>query len=71
MLNVSLLPVSKNNHKRLKIFGKENGNTSILVLYTDGSIENYHVYVNQNLGFTQKMINIIEPGIKLSKVGDG
>ncbi len=71
MINVSLLSSSKDHGTQLKIFGKKSGNTSILIKYRDGSIENYHVYVNENLGFIQKMINVIEPNVALSKVGDG
>ena len=71
MINVSLLSTSSNKTTTLKIFGKKSGNTSILVKYRDGSIENYHVYVNQNLGFVQKMINMIEPTLEFSKIGDG
>lgn len=70
MVNVSLLSSSKNGTV-LKIFGKKSGNTSILIKYRDATIENFHVYVNQNLGFIQKMINMIEPSLELSKVGDG
>jgi len=71
MINVSLLSSSQSKTTSLKIFGKKSGNTSMLVKYKDGSIVNYHVYVNQNLGFVQKMINMIEPTIQLSKIGDG
>ena len=71
MINVSLLSSSKESGTILKVFGKKSGNTSILIKYKDGSIENYHVYVNENLGFIQKMINTIEPNLQLSKVGDG
>lgn len=69
ILNVSLL--GSGSRKSLKLFGKESGNTSILLMYRDGTIENYHIYVNQNLGYVQKMINVIEPNIYLSKVGNG
>ena len=71
MINVSLLSTSSSRTTTLKIFGKKSGNTSILIKYKDGSINNYHVYVNENLGFIQKMINIIEPTLELSKIGDG
>ena len=71
IINVSLLGTQSRNNTKLKIFGKKNGNTSILIIYRDSSIENYHVYVNENLGFVQKMVNVIEPSIRLSKVGDG
>ena len=71
IINVSLLGTQSKNNTKLKIFGKKNGNTSILIIYRDSSIENYHVYVNENLGFVQKMVNVIEPSIRLSKVGDG
>ena len=71
MINVSLLSRSSSKKTTLKIFGKKSGNTSILIKYKDGSINNYHVYVNENLGFIQKMVNIIEPTLELSKIGDG
>jgi pilus assembly protein CpaC len=71
MINVSLLSTSTTSETLLKIFGKTTGNTSILIMYRDGSIQNYHVYVNQNLGFIEKMINTIEPNLHMSKVGDG
>ncbi len=71
MINVSLLKTSQTRGTLLKIFGKESGNTSILLMYKDGSMDNYHVYVNENLGFVQKMINVIEPKLVLSKVGNG
>jgi len=71
MINVSLLSTSSSKKTTLKIFGKKSGNTSILIKYRDGEIQNYHVYVNENLGFIQKMINIIEPTLELSKIGDG
>ena len=71
IINVSLLSTSAKSNTKLKIFGKKNGNTSILIIYRNGTIENYHVYVNENLGFIQKMVNVIEPSIKLSKVGNG
>ncbi len=69
-INVSLLDAVSAKGTLLKIFGKKTGNTSILVIYRDNSIENYHVYVNENLGYIQKMINIIEPNLSLSKVGN-
>jgi len=71
MINISLLDNSSKTSTLLKIFGKKTGNTSILIIYKDNSIENYHVYINENLGFIQKMINLIEPSLKISKVGDG
>ena len=71
MINVSLLSTSSSRTTTLKIFGKKSGNTSLLIKYKDGSIVNYHVYVNENLGFIQKMINIIEPSLELNKIGDG
>lgn len=70
-INVALLTQASQSDAQLKIFGKRAGNTSMLVVYKDGSVENYSVYVNENLGFIQKMINIIEPNIELSRVGDG
>lgn len=71
ILNVSLLTPASSPKTTLKLFGKKSGNTSILIMYKDASIKNYHVYVNQNLGFIQKMVNVIEPNIRLNRVGDG
>jgi len=70
-INVSLLRSASKDGTLLKIFGKKIGNTSILIVYKDNSIENYHVYVNENLGYIQKMINIIEPNLNLNKIGNG
>lgn len=70
LMNISLLNESSSPKTTLKLFGKKSGNTSILVLYRDGSIGDFHIYVNQNLGYLQKMINTIEPNLRLSKVGD-
>jgi Flp pilus assembly secretin CpaC len=70
-INVSVLSSSREEGTLLKIFGKKTGSTSILVIYKDGTMQNYHVYINENLGFVQKMINVIEPNLQLSKVGDG
>ncbi len=70
-INVSLLNASSSKGSLLKIFGKKPGNTSILLIYRDNSIENYHVYVNENLGYIQRLINTIEPNLRLSKVGNG
>jgi len=70
-INVSLLDNSSSKGTLLKIFGKKPGNTSILLIYRDNSIENYHIYVNENLGYIQKLINVIEPNLQLNKVGDG
>ncbi|MFT7860543.1 MAG: type II and III secretion system protein [Sulfurimonas sp.] len=70
MINVSLLK-GQGKSRFLKIFGKETGNTSILLVYRDGSMQNYHVYVNKNLGYIEKMINFVEPSLRLNKVGDG
>ena len=71
IMNVSVLGSASKAKTSLKLFGKKSGNTSILITYRDNTVENYHVYVNQNLGFIQKMINTIEPDLTLSKVGDG
>ncbi len=71
VMNVSVLGEPTTTKAHLKLFGKTSGNTSMLVLYTDNSIEDYHIYVNQNLGYIQKMINVIEPKLSLSKVGNG
>lgn len=69
MINVSLLKGAQ--EKYLKIFGKKTGVSSILLVYRDGTMKNYHVYVNKNLGYVQKMVNFIEPSLKLNRVGDG
>lgn len=71
IMNISLLSEPTAPVTQLKLFGKKSGNTSILIVYKDNSIGDFHVYVNQNLGYVQKMINTIEPDITLSKVGDG
>ena len=71
IMNISILGSSSKSKTTLKLFGKKSGNTSILITYRDNSIQNFHVYINQNLGFIQKMINTIEPNLALSKVGDG
>lgn len=71
IVNISVLNENEPSSTLLKLFGKKSGNTSILVFYKDGSIENHHIYVNQNLGYIQKMINVIEPKVFLSRVGDG
>ena len=71
IINVSVLDNSKNDKTLLKVFGKASGNTSILLTFRDGTLKNYHVYVNQNLGFVQKMLNTIAPQVQLSRVGDG
>lgn len=57
--------------KGLKLFGKKAGNTSMLIMYNDGTMDNYQIYVNQNLGFIQKMINTLAPGVILSRNGNG
>ena len=71
VINVSILDNSQKSKTLLKIFGKKSGNTSILLAFRNRTLKNYHVFVNQNLGFIQKMINNIAPHIKLSRVGDG
>ena len=71
VINVSILDNSKKEKTLLKIYGKQSGNTSILLTFRNGTLKNYHVFVNQNLGFVQKMINTIAPHIQLSRVGDG
>ena len=70
IINVSMLNTGIKSTKLLKLFGKKSGNTSILLINKDGTLDNYHVYVNQNLGYIQKMINVIEPNLYISKVGD-
>jgi len=70
IINVSMLNTGSKSKKLLKLFGKKSGNTSILLINRDGTLDNYHVYVNQNLGYIQKMINVIEPNLYISKVGD-
>lgn len=71
IVNISVLNENQSSNTVLKLFGKKSGNTSVLVLYKDKSIENHHIYVNQNLGYIQKMINVIEPKVVLSRVGNG
>jgi pilus assembly protein CpaC len=71
LLTVTLMSEGLKSNQNLRLFGKKSGNTSLLIHYSDGTIENYQVYVNQNLGFIQKMINIIAPDMTLYRVGDG
>lgn len=71
LLTVTLMSEGFKSNQNLRLFGKKSGNTSLLIHYSDGTIENYQVYVNQNLGFIQKMINIIAPDMTLYRVGDG
>ncbi|MBU4024109.1 pilus assembly protein N-terminal domain-containing protein, partial [bacterium] len=70
LINISLLNESSSPKTLVKLFGKKSGNTSILVVYRDETIGDFHIYVNQNLGYLQKMINTIEPNLRLSKVGN-
>ncbi len=71
LLTVTLMSEGLKSNQKLRLFGKKSGNTSLLINYTDGTIENYQVYVNQNLGFVQKMINTVAPDMTLYRVGDG
>ncbi len=71
LLTVTLMSESLKSNQKLRLFGKKSGNTSLLIHYNDGTIENYQVYVNQNLGFVQKMINTVAPDMTLYRVGDG
>lgn len=71
LLTVTLMSEGLKSNQKLRLFGKKSGNTSLLIHYTDGTIENYQVYVNQNLGFVQKMINTVAPDMTLYRVGDG
>lgn len=71
LINVSFLHKGATKQKSLKVFGKKSGSTSLMLVYKDKSVENYHVFVNQNLGFVQNMVNEIAPAIKLQRVGDG
>lgn len=70
MINVSFLK-GEGSSRFLKVFGKKIGTTSILLIYRDGSMQDYHVYINRNLGYIQKMINFVEPSLKLNKAGNG
>lgn len=71
LLTVTLMSEGLKSNQKLRLFGKKSGNTSLLIHHSDGTIENYQVYVNQNLGFVQKMINTIAPDMTLYRVGDG
>lgn len=71
VLKVTVMDSSAEPKQILRLFGKKSGNTSLLIRYNDNTVENYQVYVNQNLGFVQKMINTIAPQITLHRAGDG
>lgn len=71
LINVSFLYGSRGVQKDIKVFGKTAGSTSLMLIYKDNSIDNYHVYINENLGFIQKMVNQVAPNITLQRVGDG
>ena len=71
ILKVTVMETSSKPNQSLRLFGKKSGNTSLLIHYSDNTVENYQIYVNQNLGFIQKMVNIVAPDVTLSKAGDG
>jgi len=71
IINVSLLNMPNSSHTTLKLYGKKSGNTSMLIVFSNGKILNYQIYVNQNLAFIQSMINTIQPKIRLHRIGDG
>lgn len=67
IINVSLF----NHNSAIKLYGKNIGNTSMIILFEDNSHEIYQIYVNQNLKFLAKSINNLEPNITLNKLGNG
>ncbi|HEX5709994.1 MAG TPA: type II and III secretion system protein [Sulfuricurvum sp.] len=71
LLKVSVMETSSKPNQTLRLFGKKSGNTSLLIRFNDNTIGNYQVYVNQNLGFIQKMVNIAAPDVTLHRAGDG
>ncbi|MDD5717746.1 MAG: pilus assembly protein N-terminal domain-containing protein [Sulfuricurvum sp.] len=71
LLKVTVMETSSKSDQTLRLFGKKSGNTSLLIHYNDNTIENYQIYVNQNLGFVQKMVNIVAPQVTLHRAGDG
>ncbi|HEX5709977.1 MAG TPA: pilus assembly protein N-terminal domain-containing protein [Sulfuricurvum sp.] len=71
LLKVSVMETSSKPNQTLRLFGKKSGNTSLLIRFNDNTIGNYQVYVNQNLGFIQKMVNIAAPNVTLHRAGDG
>lgn len=71
LLKVSVMENPQSPNRTLRLFGKKSGNTSMLIRYGDNTIENYQVYVNQNLGFVQKMVNVVAPEVTLHRTGDG
>ncbi len=71
IINVSLLNMPHSSFTTLKLYGKKSGNTSMLIVFSNGKILNYQIYVNQNLAFIQSMINNIQPKIRLHRIGDG
>ncbi len=71
LLKVSVMEHAGKPNQTLRLFGKKSGNTSMLIRYNDNTVENYQVYVNQNLGFVQKMLNTVAPGVTLHRAGDG
>lgn len=71
LLKATVIESSANPNQGLRLFGKKSGNTSLLIRFNDNSMVNYQVYVNQNLGFIQKMVNIVAPDVRLHRAGDG
>ncbi|MBN2869562.1 MAG: type II and III secretion system protein [Campylobacterales bacterium] len=71
LLKASVMEDAARPNRILRLFGKKSGSTSMLIRYNDNTIENYQVYVNQNLGFVQKMLNTVAPGVTLLRAGDG
>lgn len=71
LLKATVIESSANPNQGLRLFGKKSGNTSLLIRFNDNSMVNYQVYVNQNLGFIQKMVNIVAPEVRLHRAGDG
>lgn len=71
LLKATVVQSSVKPNQTLRLFGKKSGNTSLLIRFDDNTMINYQVYINQNLGFIQKMVNYVAPDVTLHRAGDG
>lgn len=71
LLKATVVEDTVKPNQTLRLFGKKSGNTSLLIRFNDNTMINYQVYVNQNLGFIQKMVNYVAPAVTLHRAGDG
>lgn len=71
LLKATVVETEVKPNQTLRLFGKKSGNTSLLIHFNDNTMVNYQVYVNQNLGFVQKMVNTVAPKVTLRRAGDG